>query len=537
VEQASNSLTDRQTVSRPRKIQACGLLILSAILALTASIISPTKSGRFVDLDSATLGIFINNLTFHYRYDFSFSGSPEFQDQYRSWWAAAALPLTAPASGLQRLLRLPPERVDGLVRVLGIALGLLGALIAGFALAPPHRVCTRVAVVLGLTTLFPPFLLYVRTGFPNILFAFVLFWICVFLSVRYGRTSEPRFLYGLAPVFALTMVHPYPPLVILPLIPILALVVFRRIWQALRSPHLYLAGILSLLLAFGISWALAVRYVGSFSMTREQIQTFRAWRAGSVSWHQLRDVPLESKVQKLVNQHLLLKNDSLGDWTRTDRLWTVGEPHRIWWFIAPLALLGAFAGWRGREPEVVLATLILLLVLVLFFTFSFPEGRFLLVIIPCYMHLIDRGLAQVPRRHVVVGLVLVFFFGETYRLLSHDRKFEDEEMQQERIRWVSSNVLAKSGSGRSCVVFPFQQNYSDEIFFRMVTNNGSSWLKAEELPLKSGPCRSLFAVCPVASDCPKRWTAKGFRLVDSLRQTVPPLLVFRRTETSDAVGR
>jgi len=119
----------------------------------------------FMDFDAATLGIFVDNLSYQPRYDHYFATAAAFQDRYRALWAAFALPLTLPLSAVQRLLAIPDYGVDRLLHVTAIVLGLVGSLCAALlARSRGKDAWADVAFVVGLTAVLPPYLLYVRTA-------------------------------------------------------------------------------------------------------------------------------------------------------------------------------------------------------------------------------------------------------------------------------------------------------------------------------------------------------------------------------------
>ena len=94
---------------------------------------------RYVDFDSATLGIFVNDLSYHrFGHSFTFPNRdaeyPE-QEWYRLRWAASALPLTLPLSWLQRAFRIAPEHVGLLIRGAASFFGLVCAFVAAWGIS------------------------------------------------------------------------------------------------------------------------------------------------------------------------------------------------------------------------------------------------------------------------------------------------------------------------------------------------------------------------------------------------------------------
>ena len=80
----------------------------------------------YVDYDSATVGIFVNNLSFQNQYDYFPSDARLPQVEYRKVWAAQFLPVSIPLSWIQRIWGLAWWDVDVLLRTCGLVFGFLG---------------------------------------------------------------------------------------------------------------------------------------------------------------------------------------------------------------------------------------------------------------------------------------------------------------------------------------------------------------------------------------------------------------------------
>ena len=97
-------------MSRPRAA-TLAVFAIAAALCVGACVYDLDDYPPHFDYDSATLGIFVNNLTFNGRYDYGFN--PSFsQNAYRINWAAQFLPVSVPLSWTQRTLHVPFDRVE-----------------------------------------------------------------------------------------------------------------------------------------------------------------------------------------------------------------------------------------------------------------------------------------------------------------------------------------------------------------------------------------------------------------------------------------
>ncbi len=377
-----------------------------------------------MDFDAATLGIFVNNLSYQPRYDHYFATAPAFQDRYRALWAAFELPLTLPLSAVQRLLGVPDYDVDRLLHVTAIVLGLAGSLCAA-ALTRSRGKDWWLdgAFVVGFTAVLPSYLLYVRTASVQFLASFALFWAAVLLVVEYVRRGDDRYLYALAAVLAAYQLAPYPPLAYLPLVLVAILVGAGATRRTLRDPHAYAAAALALGAPLAVTYALGVHYEGSYRAYAEKVSAFLAFRGShAFSLDGLGWSAVGEKLTKLVDQHVLFLRDDLGDRSRADDLWTLNAVHVVWLALLPVALRGLWKGVAARDQATLVCALVLATTYVASLTIGAPEGRYLLTVVPCYAVLTGFGVrsafAHGERRLVALALVLIVTATNTYWLLT-----------------------------------------------------------------------------------------------------------------------
>jgi hypothetical protein len=524
-------VTARADAGGPPRPAIVGAVLGAAIaVAVVLALWRLDEYPCYVDFDTATVGIFVNDLAVHGAFDFSFAGSPTLQDRYRVWWAAAALPLTVPLSWLERLLALPPQRVGTLVRAVASCLSLVGCLLAALAMSDRRpRLAAAGAVALAVS--FPGLLLYARTGCLPALWPFLLFWLAVFLVTRYGQTAQPAFLYLLAPVAALAVLGGYPPLLTLPPVMIAALLVHGRLAATLRSVHAYASGLLAGGLLAGAARWLAAEYVGSFPQYLEDLRRFLAHRAGVVSLSRLTDTPLATKLTKLVDQHLLFRRDQLGDWTRPDDLWTVGSLDWVWLLLVPVAVLGLVGGLRQRESGVQLAAVVLAATAALFLTVSFPEGRYLLIVVPCYAVLVVRGIEALAGREALgraasaVAILAMAFNSAILLRGDYDAFMREKWLPLAPIEEAVSTIAHDPGKAVRYVSFPADQDYTALLYFRLMGGApGIRWITNREMAAKSDPhnksaesallepAASLDVACAADDSATiAAWRGRGFR--------------------------
>jgi hypothetical protein len=408
-----------------------GLFWVAVVMAGFGYYYQISDDPPYMDYDSATLGIFVNNLTLHDQHDYFFADQEHSQLQYRSWWATQFLPLAVPLSWVQRLLALDRARVGILLHVFTCLFGFLGCLAASVVMMSrgSERWMER-SFVIAFVTAAPPFVLYLRTEVPQILAAFLLFWLAVLLFDRWLSEHRPLQLYALAAVLALFVLIPYPPLGAVPVV--FALLLWRRPQQkaVVRDPHVYAAALVWLGLVLAISFGLSLAHTASYAEYLDRIAAFLDRRGHSVSVANLDASLIAAKIHKLANQHLLFLRDDLFDQSRTDDLWTLGSVHVVWIALLPVGLFGLVRGLRDKQEAVRLSLLVLASCYLFFLSFSLPEGRYLLVAVPCYAVFTLYGVKALKgfhRRRAAYAMILVVLAGNTFWLLTgsyHDYMHE-----------------------------------------------------------------------------------------------------------------
>ncbi len=435
----------------------------------------------YFDYDDATLGIFVNDLSFHGDLDASFEGT-DGVDRFRVGWAAQRLPFTLPLSWIERALGLAPWQVEDLLRAAALCFGLAGSLLAARVLLPPPRfgAGARWALVAALAA-HPSLALFARTGASFFLFVYALFWLGTLAAFRALEGFSLGWIYIAGGVAALCALNPYPPLLCLPLATALLAAWEGRLAAALRNRHVWAAAALGLAAAGAVTAALAAAYDTSLPAFLDRLASFRAGRGHAVALSQLISAgPLE-KLTKLLNQQWLFRWDLLGDRTRKDFPWTLGafQPVILLW--ALLAAAGILAALRERSPEDRRALSVAAAVLLLFFSLSFPEGRYVLVLLPCWGYFGLRGVGLVARRNtprqLALGLALLCLCGatewrirQTYLPMIHSVWQNFEGMRQ------IAPILAAlpQSQGGLLMAMPYKEG-QNEMQFRMLMPAGIEW--------------------------------------------------------------
>lgn len=410
----------------------------------------------YIDYDSATMGIFVNNLTFHDQHDFFFRDQVSAQFRYRVAWATQFLPLAVPLSWTQRLLALERGQVGVLLHVYGCLAGILGCLLAAMAMAGRDRQAwVERAFVVAFVAAAPPFVLYLRTEVANIITAFLLFWLAILLFDRWLRDQRPWQLYALAVALTLVVLIPYPPLLALPIVFAALLWRQRMVPSVLRDRHVYAAAVAWVGLVLAASFCLAMAHTPSYGEYLDRVSTFYEMRGRSLALANLDAGLVVEKVQKLVNQHLLFRRDLLGEVLRKDALWTLGSTHVVWLLLCPVALLGLIKGLRERQETVCTFAVILGACLALFLSFGFPEGRYLIVVVPCYAVLTLHGIRTAMRaadlRLVIYALVLLLLAGNTFWLLTDSYR---EHMHRE---WARKAGVVSAAQHVAAEIYPLRR--------------------------------------------------------------------------------
>jgi len=146
---------------------------------------------------------------------------------------------------------------------------------------------------------------------------------------------------------------------------------------------------------------------------------------------QLKRGVLSDKVTKYIHQHVAFARDDLGDRSRDDSLWTLDRPLVTWVSCFSIFVVGLLLGvWRG-ERDAYMTAIIVLVTLGFFFSVSFPEGRYIIVLVPCYFAGVAYVLRSVLRvrqvRVLAVVAILISFGSESWWV-----------MQKEHVPFVNS---------------------------------------------------------------------------------------------------
>ncbi len=457
-------------------------VLAAGIAACLAAWIAGVQIPYF-DYDDATQGIFVNDLSFHGDFDASFEGHANRQDRYRVGFAAQRLTFSLPLSWIQRALGLAPWQVEDLLRAAALCFGLAGSLLAARTLLPPPRfgAGARWALVAALAA-HPSLALFARTGASFYLFVYALFWLGTLAAFRWLAGGPLVWIYVAGGVAALCALNPYPPLLCWPMAAALLAAWEGRLAAALRSRHVWAAAALGLVGVGAVTAALAAAYDTSLPTFLDRLASFRADRGNAVALSQLVSAgPLE-KLTKLLNQQWLFRWDLLGDRSREDGVWTLGafQPVILLW--ALLAAGGIFAALREPSPEDRRALSVAAAVLLLFFSLSFPEGRYVLVLLPCWGYFGLRGLRLVARRdtprQLALGLALLCLCGATeWRIRQTYLPMIRSVWQTfEGMRQIAPILAALPPSqGGLLMAMPYRPHLQNGLQFRMLMPAGIVW--------------------------------------------------------------
>ncbi len=460
------------------------LLSLGVLLCLSAYLPVACEGPRPLDYDDATQGIFTNDLTRGAGHDATFRHSHAPQDVYRANWSVQRLPYSLALSGAQRLLGVPPHDVELLIGGFALLFAGLGSLLAALALArDPSGSATERWAIAAFVAVHPGFIPFVRSGASFYLLAFALFWGAVYCTVRYAESGSARFVEALAVVLAIFALNPYPPLAALLLVLPLVLLVHGRLRDAWADRQLYRAGAIGILLFGGASVALALLHEGSLTGYFQKIAAFQAARAHSVSFGQLTAWSPAEKLAGYVHQHLLFVVDGLGDPSREDWIWTLGRPSFALLATLPVMAVGAVAGLRGRERPTRTCVAILVATGALFATLSFPEGRYLLPLVPCYAFLAVRGARSLlpgsQARELALGVALSLLALDTASSLrSHEGAILERWGPYDGIREAAPVLLAGFGDEPLLVSLPGPKAPEPSLYFRMAMPPSARWVSA-----------------------------------------------------------
>lgn len=408
---------------------------------------------------------------------------------YRSWYAAHRLPLSIPLSRLQKFLGVPAYNVDLFSKILGGMFYVCGCFIAAFPLLKREDSSSifKMLFIAAGTAVFPSFLLGSRTGmlFWGVLFC--LFWLTVCLIFRHLETGQNKYLYASAVPMAYFVLNPYPTLVALPLVIVLMAVTMKRFVFVLKNKHSYFAvGLCVLLIVAGhctCAW-----FVGEdFWSYWQKVINYRETRQLSVSLEaQFFGVPLTAKFKKLLNQQLLFRHDTLGDRFRSDEEWTLGAYHYPWLLLSPVVFWGFLVSLRRRDRFAHLYGSVLVAVHLFFLTISFPEGRYVLVVIPSYFYFLQIGLDSLVKRQatqvLVCAISLLLFGGYTYYLIIcvYNPYMKEKWFDRDGMKEVVIALPRHQAGENEYIRLPHANGYQEWLYLMMLSNFRAQWVSPDE---------------------------------------------------------
>lgn len=178
--------------SRPATV-ARAFLVVALLLSTWGFHYRLDDCPAYLDYDSSTLGIFVNNVSFHDDYAYGLRNSTVDQDLYRAAWAAEFLPASVVLSRLQRWLGVSPDGVGDLLEFAALFFGAVGlACVVQVACRRRRSNWEEGLFVAGWTAVLPCFLLYLRTTEPHFPYAFAMFWAAVACMDRSSMATPVR---------------------------------------------------------------------------------------------------------------------------------------------------------------------------------------------------------------------------------------------------------------------------------------------------------------------------------------------------------
>ena len=512
---------DRLTSTGSRWVAA--FFVAALVVSMWGYYAFPRNYPPYLDYDSATLGIFVNNVTYQDQYDHYFNKAPIDQDQYRMYWAAHFLPAAIPLSWIQRLLRIPPSRVGDLLKGTTLLCGLLGCLcVAGIAMRRQGWGWLEGAFLVGFVAALPPYLLYLRTGVTHFLLSFLLFWWAVYLIVRYLDSRKPRHLYVLAMVLGYYLVVPYSPLLALPVVGVWLVIQRGALASVVRDKHVYVAAIVAVGLSYAICYGAAVTHDVSYEAWHQKAARFVSMRSkNAISMNHLSPALAADKVAKLWHQHFYFQRDELGDPSREDELWTLPSPHVVWLGLVPIGIFGLWLALREREPISHVFVSVLVASYLIAMTVGFPEGRYLITVVPCYAYFVLLGLERLVSRPValpaVLGLAMLLTAGNSFALMrgeyntSVEARWQATGAMREALALIQERYGPEYGTTEWIFMTWPNLRYKDWLYLEMLGNMKIAAYVPGELTRYTKPGRVLFAiVLPDNTPQIRGWQFQGF---------------------------
>jgi hypothetical protein len=233
------------------------------------------------------------------------------------------------------------------------------------------------------------------------------------------------------------------------------------------------------------------------------------------------------RLQKLVNQHFAFRRDDLGDPSRSDTIWTLPRPLWSWMVLLPVLGLGLVVALRSRTRSDLVFLVVLAGHYLMAFTVSFPEGRYLLPVLPCYAWLVFRGLQFLTRTGNMRTLILATALGAvaieswmavrgdyTAGLLERDRSMAG---LREAVVAIRTREGKDFGIRRAIPLGGIVLDYQGALYAAMLTNFQYQALDPSDFVSLARSDSPLFALVEHEDrDAETTWAARGFRAVDEV---------------------
>ncbi|MBI5504337.1 MAG: hypothetical protein HY899_06025 [Deltaproteobacteria bacterium] len=515
------------TRSRPWRAMLLGAYAVALALSVWGYYYRLDQYPPYMDYDSATIGIFVNNLTFHGDVDYFFDQPMMSEDHYRMWWAAQFLPAAVVLSSLQRILHIAPDRVGELLAAATMVFGLLGC---GLAAAIARRRAgfglVEALFIVAFCATLPPFLLYLRTEVPHFLYSFCMLWLAVYLIVRFLESMAARWLFGLAAAGALYALLPYQPIVWLPIVGLWLTLQRGLVASVLRSRSttITVAAVAGLALFATVQYTVATHYDDSYPQWRAKVSRFMDVRAKfALSRDNASLAGLADKAAQLAHQHFFFRHDELGDETREDDLWTLPQPHVVWLLLLPLGLLGLWRGLRDRDPTAHVFASVMAAGYLLAFTVSTAEGRYLLGVVPCYAYFVCAGVHHLvtsrAARTGVLGAVLLASSANTFVLVrgqyeTHMKKtWEEMAGMRETLALIRDRYGDHSRDDAVVYLAWPRDSYESWLYLEMLGNMQVAVFKPADLGAEFASGERLFSVVEFGKQrALDGWRSYGFEV-------------------------
>ena len=475
----------------------------SVVFSLIGGFVALSDYPPYLDFDAATEATFINSYVHYGHYDYYFDTATLKYNPIN--FGAQRLPFTLTISPIVKFFHIKTFYMPEFFKILASMFAILGCVCASTlivkksnAIKGSNRDFFASAFVVAFSVCTPSLFIFMRGGIAFNLMAFFLFWLVISLFVHYCRTDKTWPLYAMSFAVAYFALNKYPPLAGLPPALFCVLVFYEKIFSSAKNIHCYLA----LILCLGV-YVSTDRIIGEFvvkdydtylkrcakqTQDRQFVFSFK---------RQFLHTKFSDKVEKLVNQHVLFKLDDLGDTSREDDVYTLGVIHYPFLFMLPLLILGAVKGEKSLKNSTNnkcshtknIAHLFLLIALSfisVFLTISFPEGRYITPLIPCYAYFIWCGLTWLCSckavLHCVAALLLFVNAGTTYWLITtnYNNHMHKVWKDKEGLKELAMSLPPKTDETKEIISMPWTKKHKIWHYFALVTGLRAEWLSYEE---------------------------------------------------------